>query len=48
MMFAVILALAFLKVVNLIGLMVGFTVIVVLVVRESYVESQSEPPEGQQ
>jgi hypothetical protein len=43
--FAVIIALAVLKAVNLLGLMVGFTVIVVLVVKEGYIESQEEPPE---
>jgi hypothetical protein len=46
--FAVIVALALLKAVNLVGLMVGFTVVVVLVVREGYIESQSEPPEAEQ
>ncbi len=43
--FAVIIALAVLKVVNLLGLMVGFTVVVVLVVREGYIASQEEPLE---
>jgi len=46
MIFAVITALALLKAVNLLGLMAGFTVVVILVVKEGYVDSQSEPPEG--
>jgi hypothetical protein len=43
--FAIIIALAVLQIVNLLGLMVGFTVIVVLVVRAGYIASQEEPPE---
>lgn len=49
MMFSVIILLAVLRVVDLIGLMVGFTVVVVLVVKEGYISSREEPPseEGQ-
>lgn len=43
-MFAVIILLAALRAVNLIGLMVGFTVVVALVVKEGYAESQRETP----
>ncbi|MEJ2323590.1 MAG: ATP synthase subunit I [Nitrospirota bacterium] len=42
--FTAIILLAALKAVNLIGLMVGFTVVVVLVVKEGYSESQRELP----
>jgi hypothetical protein len=40
--FSVIILLAALRAVDLIGLMVGFTVVVVLVVKEGYSESQRE------
>ncbi len=48
-MFSVIILLAVLRVVDLIGLMVGFTVVVILVVKEGYISSKEEPPseEGQ-
>jgi len=40
--FAVIIALAALKLVNLMGLMAGFTIVLVIVVKEGYVASQAQ------
>ena len=45
--FSIIITLAVAKVVNLIGLMVGFTVVLTLVIREGYLTSKAEPPEDQ-
>ena len=45
--FSIIIALAVAKVVNLIGLLVGFTVVLTLVLREGYLTAQAEPPEDQ-
>jgi hypothetical protein len=45
--FSAIIALAVARVVDLLGLMVGFTVVLILVIREGYLTSQAEPPEEQ-
>lgn len=46
--FSMIILLAVLRVVDLIGLMVGFTVVVVIVVKEGYISSKDEPPPGEE